>query len=80
MRNHPVRQPPPDPDLARNAPRVRTWEDADAWADHADDHGVECPVCGAKICNLDLLGEMVRRTKDHLATAHPDVIDGAVCP
>jgi hypothetical protein len=53
-----------------------TWRDAELWADHADDHGVDCPVCSVSLGNLSTLGEVVRRVQDHMAEAHAPIIEG----
>lgn len=50
---------------------MKTWRDADVWADHADDSGVDCPVCREKILGLGLLlGEIEDAVREHMAEAH----------
>jgi hypothetical protein len=59
---------------------MKTWRDAEIWASHAEDSGIDCPVCGDKISGFGpSLGEIVDLVIAHLVSAHgsPQDVDNS---
>jgi hypothetical protein len=57
----------------------RAWRDAEIWADHADDYGVDCPLCNVTVTDrLSTIGDAIDAVELHIRLSHVPTVDGAI--